>query len=288
MFMKFKKSWMILAITFVAGCNSGGDKEHDYSLYERYGEPTYRLKSAYTIDLLNHKIGTHEYPIYVHTPADYDADGYPYPVIYATDGQWTSSEYDAILDELGTQVILVSIGEGPRNQRQRDYIQPGLDNYFKFLSKELIPQIENDYNIDPKQRLLVGYSFGGNMAGTIMMLDDPFDPVFNAYAAYDPAFRHTFNHQIHEFNDYFDQLVDDRYAASEVWDTEFLMTGALQSTLAENVKTHSERLNKRGFQDLKIETAYFDVDHDNIALPSFRYTVEYFYPTNPIPNPTDK
>ncbi|MGF1689588.1 hypothetical protein L4C36_23550 [Photobacterium japonica] len=285
--MKFAKSWMFIPLVLIAGCNSG-DKEHDYSRYDRYGEPTYRLTSAYTIDLLNHKIGTHEYPTYVHTPADYDPDGHPYPVIYATDGQWTSDEYDAILDELGTQVILVSIGEGPMNQRQQDYIQPGLDNYFKFLRKELIPHVEKDYNIDPKQRLLVGYSFGGNMAASIMMLDDPFNPVFSAYAAYDPAFRHTFNHQIHEFNDYFDQLVDDRYAASETWNTELLMTGALQSTLTENVKTHSARLNNRGFKELKIETAYFDVDHDSIALPSFRYTVNHFYPTTPIPTPTDK
>lgn len=283
MFRKLASSWMLIVIVLITGCGgSDSDREHDYSLYERYGEPTYRFTSEYTSDLA--KIGVHEYPTYVHTPADYDPDGSPYPVIYATDGQWTSSEYKEIVDELGAKVILVSIGEGPRNQRQADYVQPGLSNYFKFLSKELIPQIEKDYNIDPTKRLLVGYSFGGNMAGTIMMLDDPFNPIFNAYAAYDPAFRHTFEHQNYEFNQYFDGLVDDRYAASEIWDTELLMTGALQSSLADNVETHSARLNSYGFKDLKIETTYFDVDHDNIALPSFRYTVEHFFPTVPVIN----
>ena len=185
-----------------------------------------------------------------------------------------------------SQVILVSIGEGPRDQRVVDYIQPGLTNYFKFLTEELIPLVENDYNIDSAQRLLVGYSFGGNMSGTIMMLDDPFNPVFNAYAAYDPAFRNTVHHQVSEFNEYFDQLIDDRYAASETWNTELLMTGALQSSLVKNVVNQEERLNNRGFKKLKIETAYFDVVHEKIALPSFRYTVEHFFPTSPVTNIT--
>lgn len=283
MFEKLVNTWLFIIIVIITGCNGSDSKiDHDYSLYDRYGEPTYRIKSKYTVDALKGTIGTHEYPTYVHTPEDYDPDGHPYPVIYATDGQWTSSEYDDILDELGTQVILVSIGEGPRDQRVVDYIQPGLANYFRFLTEELITLVEKDYNISSEQRLLVGYSFGGNMSSTIMMLDDPFNPVFNSYAAYDPAFRHTIHHQILEFNDYFYQLVEDRYAASDTWDTELLMTGALQSSLVKNVENQEERLNKRGFKKLKIETAYFDVIHEQIALPSFRYTVEHFFPTSPV------
>jgi enterochelin esterase family protein len=109
----------------------------------------------------------------VYTPAGYDdLDGLP--VIYVTDGQ------DHAHDEMGSMVIvldnliadgaiepLIAVFIDPRNpdtgQNRRNVELGGNDHFAKFLTAELVPQIDTSYNTNasPEARAILGISWGG-------------------------------------------------------------------------------------------------------------------------------
>ncbi|MGR5208997.1 alpha/beta hydrolase [Vibrio rotiferianus] len=109
------------------------------------------------------------YPIDIYLPDNYEERTGPLPVIYASDGQYSSTSYGRLIEEYGAEVVLVSVYEGPAGRRNIDYLPPGVDNYYLFLTQELIPFIEAEYDIEPSQRTLVGHSFGGAMASYVML-----------------------------------------------------------------------------------------------------------------------
>ena len=87
-------------------------------------------------------------------------------MIYTLDGQILYSTYLNALTNLNTNVIMVSIHEGPPGRRDIDYILPGSLTYYDFLIEELIPFIENNYKASSTNRTLFGTSNGGIMVNS--------------------------------------------------------------------------------------------------------------------------
>jgi predicted alpha/beta superfamily hydrolase len=125
-------------------------------------------------------IDSQEYVLYINIPEGYDKSNKKYPVLYATDGQWTftplsnaygGQRYDGFVPDL----IVVGItwtGDYDAN-RFRDLSPTHIDNFpnsgnaSKFLSvikNEIITFVDSTYRTDKNDRALFGTSLGGLFA----------------------------------------------------------------------------------------------------------------------------
>lgn len=117
---------------------------------------------------------------YIRLPKFYNERKENYPVLYLLDGDIAFNMSTSIVRYLQygkdiPDIIIVGIGYGTmmndseQNYRERDYSiskvdrfpnSGGGENFLKFIEKELIPTIENNYRTD-SLRILSGYSLGG-------------------------------------------------------------------------------------------------------------------------------
>ncbi len=113
------------------------------------------------------------YSVKVYVPNDYSTSTKNYPTVYFQDG----SDYldlaraQTILDNLIHQnkiekVIAVFVKPTNRND---EYAYDSRNKYAQFFSSELIEFIDTNYRTinDPKKRLVLGDSFGGNISALI-------------------------------------------------------------------------------------------------------------------------
>mgnify|MGYP001827115150 CR=1 FL=1 len=130
--------------------------------------------------LVHSKVVDHDYHVFVKVPETEKSE--KLPVVYLLDGGnlfpmlTPYARYLNIFDEV-PPVIMVGISYGTSdwrqgNMRSRDYTLPakrrehygGAEKFHQFLTQELIPMIEKKYPADPKQRILLGHSIGGQFA----------------------------------------------------------------------------------------------------------------------------
>jgi predicted alpha/beta superfamily hydrolase len=128
------------------------------------------------------------YDIYVYLPIGYDEGVDDLPVMYTLDGEFQFGTNANVLDEKQKDVVLISIGNMGISRRSVDYVLPGAEAYFDFVTLELIPAMEAQYRIDADQRTLVGHSLAGLFVGVGMLLDEPGNRFFSSYVAQDGAF----------------------------------------------------------------------------------------------------
>jgi hypothetical protein len=135
------------------------------------------------------------YPIQVYVPADYAATSDPLPVIYATDGgpmsgapsyAWEFSDMVRIIEVQHLRIIVVGIGG--TETRNTDYLLPGADSFYTFITTEMIPFVESQYDVDPAARTLSGHSYGGLFAGNVFLKERPGTRFFSNYIALDGSF----------------------------------------------------------------------------------------------------
>lgn len=126
------------------------------------------------------------YKVYVALPHGYGAKGKRFPVVYVLDADYSFLVARNIADHLAErnhlrELIVVGIAyDGPpqyRLNRTRDYtpkfsptggygaeyqkVSGGGPKFRAFLEKELVPFIDRSYATLPKERCLVGHSYGG-------------------------------------------------------------------------------------------------------------------------------
>ncbi len=94
-------------------------------------------------------------------PENYEERTTSLPVIYVSDGNGTGQGFGNLIANAELDVILIAIHEGSPGRRNIDYLPPGVDDFYLFLTQELIPIVEAEYDIDPNERTLAGHSFGG-------------------------------------------------------------------------------------------------------------------------------
>ena len=207
------------------------------------------------------------YPVDIYLPEDYNASDETYPIIYATDGQWTSLGYSWIVNASGKSVILVSIHQGgPGNRRSVDYSLPGATTYYDFLATELVPTIESRFRVDSSDRMLVGSSRGGVLMTVVLFIDDVVTPLFNKILMMDTPFLLIHNQETR-------QLEEARFAASQDMNVRIMMTSALLPAASGPFDTDTtafqELLESRDYNGLEIIRRAYQVDHFNVNTPSF-------------------
>jgi predicted alpha/beta superfamily hydrolase len=111
------------------------------------------------------------YHIYISHPQGYGENpGTRYPIVYLLDGDSTfpllaAQHLFLTIDDKLPEAIVVGIAYGgfdaKVNKRDLDY-GPRAEAFHRFLDSELMPRVEARTRADPRQRVLVGQSYGGS------------------------------------------------------------------------------------------------------------------------------
>jgi predicted alpha/beta superfamily hydrolase len=130
-------------------------------------------------------------------PNDYDPDSeYRHPVILVFDAEYLfepvmgQASYQTYFDEMPQSIIV-----GVVQNKERFYdsyfdevtglpIESG-DRFYKFISEELIPHIDSQYNTS-KFKVAVGHDLMGNFINSFLFHDTP---IFQAYINLSPDFK---------------------------------------------------------------------------------------------------
>ena len=220
------------------------------------------------------------YPIDIYLPASYDGGSASYPVIYAMDGDAIFNppgsrfaNFKDILDERGTQAILVGIGGSAR--REQDYTLPGARPYHEFLTLELVPFIETRYRADVKKRLLTGLSLSGSMAGIALFLEGA---AGNLTFSHFLSFEGAFAFQEAEYQN-LEQEMHDALSGKPLPATLILTRcGNPKECNFTPVDGMYMRLLARGYQGLTVTELTYSSTHTQTDIPSFTDAVAKLLP----------
>jgi predicted alpha/beta superfamily hydrolase len=137
---------------------------------------------VYQIDTINIKsdVLSENRKIYFFKPLDLiQADSVIF--LYLLDGEYSDYRYKKIQNDFpDDQIIGIGIVNTNRNRDMLPVKQP--DKLLKFIDKELIPTVEDNYKI--KKRILFGHSFAGGFVIN-SMIQSP--GLFNKYIASSPT-----------------------------------------------------------------------------------------------------
>ncbi len=156
---------------------------------------------TYTESVLHSDLINEDFKIFTFLPSDY-SDQQTYPLVFLMDAEWYFEKTVREVEEMMTNnqisdCILVGVGyEGfDESQRFRDYTYPAddeydistgeADHYHDFLENELMPYIEDQFSVDPSQRILMGHSLGG-LSAVYGLLRKPGSP-FTGIVAISPS-----------------------------------------------------------------------------------------------------
>jgi len=132
----------------------------------------------------------------------------------------------------------------------------GAELFLKFIGKELLPYIESNYRIDPHQRILSGYSFGGLFC-LFTLFHNP--NLFSGYLVGSPSIR---------YNDGI--ILDYEYNYSKTHTDlsadVFISAGELETT-SEDVRKIDELLRSRNYENLNLRTVIFE-NEDHVTCMS--------------------
>ena len=205
------------------------------------------------------------YPYHVYLPAGYADSAKRYPVMYATDGQWSFPAFSRMLDQRRKPMILFSIEQGGPDRRAVDYTVKGEPAYARFLKEELAPLVERTYRTSGV-RSYSGTSLGGLLGAAMLTHEDAARPFFSSYLLFDAAFWALTPQDI--------RAEEKRFAASARLPVKLILSGAeLQGNLPA-VQTYEARYRGRAYDGLVIHNKSFKVDHFNIGDPSFDWAID--------------
>ncbi len=239
----------------------GDGEEKDFTLSYSGTDEFFKLSQEKN-PLFHSEITGIDYPVHVYLPSEYAGSSREFPVVYATDAQWTFESFSSKIAASGKQVILVGIEQGPNDRRAIDYTIPGAEAYYEFLVQELIPSIEASYRIDSDERTILGTSYGGLLVGVIMFIEDVEEPVFKNYFSFDPAFNYR------SFGIF--RYMEERHEESPALNGNLFITNALlYPNLKSAVSSFLRLLDDHSFTGLDVIRREYNVDHYGIADPSF-------------------
>lgn len=106
------------------------------------------------------------------------------PVLYVLDGGWRFHSTVGMVKELGGTLIPNMVVVGIlNNDRFRDFSPKGMENFSRYIEKELFPYMEENYPVAP-YRTLIGHSIAGLFATNTLINNTD---LFNAYVLIDPS-----------------------------------------------------------------------------------------------------
>lgn len=152
---------------------------------------------AYAYDLrfqreLNSAFLSETYPLNIFLPGAFETNK-DLPVLYLLDGKYYFEDVIEYTKEIEFDAIIVGIGnhlsEEKFNLRNRDFL-PGLVhngvtgghlNFYKFLSEEVVPYIDQNYENDHNSRSLVGHHAAGLFANFALLNEAPENSFFHGF-----------------------------------------------------------------------------------------------------------
>jgi uncharacterized protein len=158
-----------LSLIFLTACSSKNEIQKENKLQLQFKQYSTFVKDTFYID--------------VQLPQGYyDHPKRKYPTLFFIDGNFFFPMMSAIIDQYETAGLMVPtivVGIGYKSfktmdsLRVRDYLYPqalpsdeleasgGAQNFYNYLTQELIPEIDKNYRNEQNNRSLLGHSFGG-------------------------------------------------------------------------------------------------------------------------------
>lgn len=215
--------------------------------------PSYSIPRTQVIPLKDTS-NAKQYELYLKLPENYHTESDKrYPVIYFTDAAWHIEILSAATEFLLQDVILVGISwqqdvdaalsekYGEHVSRFSDYSYwqesnpnhpkikfGGADKHLAFISKDVIPFIEDQYRTESNRRVYFGYSLGGGF-GTHVLLNAP--NTFTHYLLGSPSVKEFANKPLSNTYDNHMHHV-------------FIAHGDLEVDRGEDIKAFVERFDK--------------------------------------------
>lgn len=208
------------------------------------------------------------YPYHVYLPVGYEAaPAQRYPLMVATDGQWSFPAFSRMLDQRRKAVILVSIEQGAGDRRAIDYTTKGAADYMRVLKEELVPLIEAQFRTTA-ERSYCGTSYGGLLGALLFNEETAPQPYFKNYLLFDGSFWALGRTEQRALT-----ALRDRHRSLPV----HLMLSSANPGNERAVLAYAARLRELGFEGLKLDYKAFAVKHDDVGDPSFDWAIDLLH-----------
>jgi enterochelin esterase-like enzyme len=207
------------------------------------------------------------YTYQVFLPAGYAQGTARYPVIYAADGEYRFPVLSAALEASRRNVILVNVWH--MGNRFPDFTMPGAPAYYRFLTQELIPEIDKLYRTDTSNRTYSGHSLSGEFALFALFLEQPGKRYFNAIISAEGSFWALSNGA---FEDALGNTGLDMERAMFARDRNLPVTLVMAGDATNNgprVKQFHDYLAARGYTGLRLSFSSYSLGHLPMDGPSF-------------------
>ncbi|MEZ5039166.1 MAG: alpha/beta hydrolase-fold protein [Saprospiraceae bacterium] len=231
-----------------------------------------------TVDasILSQNIGEN-YPLRIFIPKEYE-DNKKLPVVYLLDGLTVymgRTFYEDLVSyakSIGLKAILVAIGDKTGADRTRDFAPAGcgggdgkhFDNFYKFLTEEVIPFIDGKYENDHAARTLIGFSSAGNFTNFTLFRENPDNIIFHGFISIDAPGCST-----SLYEEQLNQMALPENANLKI-----------HLSLAENTEVEQlyDLLAAKDFLFLKIDfKKYPQETHDSVVSPSIKRGLQFIY-----------
>lgn len=173
-----------MTISLFFSCGGGGGGGGSGEVTNNPVDDLGAVKESFTI--ISQSVYGVTYNINVGLPPLYDQTGPPHAAIFILDGDYYFDEFYESYDEDDDFLV---IGINNSDRRNIDYLpdnqceveKGGRDAFFNFLVTELVPYLDENYNIDNGLRLLFGHSHGGSFVFYTLFADhgDTFSALFS-------------------------------------------------------------------------------------------------------------
>jgi len=242
-----------------------------------------------------------DYYIYVNLPKGYkQKKNVKYPVIYLLDGNAYFDHIKNYVRESSEKNRFekepIIIGIGYKNAyfmdslRIRDYTYPkalaqdsfstsgGADLFYSFITNELIPHIDRNYNTDTTARTIMGHSFGGyfSLYALLREMQSPAvkHQVFSNYISASPSINYYNNYILTQLEKLEKHKSHTLQKNSDLYAT--MGSNELEGEMHQ--RFHMFRQILKDYRSLHLKTkVYQNKDHLGTAIPSFEDAIKRLY-----------
>ncbi len=237
-----------------------------FQVITAYGQRV-QLKNTQQFNLKSKYVKGEIYSINVYLPENYD-EAKDYPILYLLDADKTFSITKGIvdfliLDKVIQEVIIIGIGYKDDDdwwqKRSRDFLPTtdthtefgkewpmagGAEDFLKFITDELMSEIEEWYPVDNKNRGIIGFSFGGFFALYILL---KYPKLFENYIIISPGLSWDNNYILKLEEGY-------NYNRKDLKKNVYISLSSLESKelIIEPTNLFIERLESRNFPGLNL------------------------------------
>ncbi|MEO7741833.1 MAG: alpha/beta hydrolase-fold protein [Usitatibacter sp.] len=169
----------ILLLALAASCGGGGPGPEAGT-----GPP----EGTRTTSVITSRHTGISYTYQVFLPAGYAQGTARYPVVYAADGEYRFPVLSSAIEASRRNLILVNVWHMGTSRRFVDFTLPGAEAYHRFLTQELVPEIDALYRTDVASRAYSGHSLSGEFALFALFLERPGQRTFNTIISGEGSF----------------------------------------------------------------------------------------------------